>query len=201
MISRYLSIFWMKNPAAFNDDFWCCFINLWILAACFIPQVVLSSLPGPLPLMFYICSGTNPNLNVLHNPPVLNFPLLVLIMLYVLSFFVFGGRIFVYKYKIVEDGNSVPRNLILKSLEKHSLSDLTLSSCAVIGIGTASVLYFKIRDLAPEQWNVYPNYIFFYLIHLIIGPLTCIFVIALSYLRNEVMRKVILREAIQLLQI
>jgi hypothetical protein len=30
---RYLLIFKLKNPAAFNDDFWAFFINIWITGA------------------------------------------------------------------------------------------------------------------------------------------------------------------------
>jgi hypothetical protein len=28
VISRYACIFWLKNPAAFHDDFWVRFINI-----------------------------------------------------------------------------------------------------------------------------------------------------------------------------
>ncbi len=31
VISRYIFIFWMKNPLSFQDDFWHCFINIWIV--------------------------------------------------------------------------------------------------------------------------------------------------------------------------
>ena len=201
IISRYLSVFWLKNPAAFNDDFWCRFINIWILAASIISQLVLNNLPGPLPLMFHICCGTNPNIDLKKNPPLLNFPLVLLLILYVTSFLVFGGKIFWYKYRSTEDGNGMPRNVILKSLEKQSLSDLTLSTCGIFGIGSAAILYFKIRDLDPDQWNIYPNYIFIYLAQLVIGTLSSIVVISLSYARNEVMRKVMLREAKQFLKL
>ena len=28
---RYIFIFWLRNPLNFNDDFWCFFINLWVI--------------------------------------------------------------------------------------------------------------------------------------------------------------------------
>ena len=31
VIARYILIFWMKNPLSFQDDFWCIFVNLWII--------------------------------------------------------------------------------------------------------------------------------------------------------------------------
>ena len=118
-----------------------------------------------------------------------------------MSFIVFGGKIFWYKYRPTESGNSVPKNVILKSLEKQSLSDLTLSTCGIIGTGTAAIVYFKIRDLDPDQWNIYPNYIFIYLAQLVIGTLSSIVVISLCFIRHEVMRKVMLREAKEFLKL
>ena len=32
MISKYIFIFWMKNPGSLNDDFWTLFILLWTIA-------------------------------------------------------------------------------------------------------------------------------------------------------------------------
>ncbi len=31
IIFRYISIFWLKNPLNFKDDFWCLFINTWVV--------------------------------------------------------------------------------------------------------------------------------------------------------------------------
>ena len=30
-VTRYVFIFWLKNPAAFNDDFWSFFLNIWVV--------------------------------------------------------------------------------------------------------------------------------------------------------------------------
>jgi hypothetical protein len=37
---RYVYIFWLKNLASFNDDFWYLLINVWVVAFSFISQVV-----------------------------------------------------------------------------------------------------------------------------------------------------------------
>jgi hypothetical protein len=31
VISRYIFVFWMKDPLSFQDDFWHIFINIWIV--------------------------------------------------------------------------------------------------------------------------------------------------------------------------
>ena len=30
IVARYALVFWTKNPASVNDDFWCTFISIWI---------------------------------------------------------------------------------------------------------------------------------------------------------------------------
>jgi hypothetical protein len=40
MVTRYTFIFWLKNPAAFQDEFWSLFINLWVVGFSWIAQLV-----------------------------------------------------------------------------------------------------------------------------------------------------------------
>ena len=46
IITRYSSIFWMKNPSAFNDEFWSRFIQIWVYFFSFLSQIVFLWLPG-----------------------------------------------------------------------------------------------------------------------------------------------------------
>jgi hypothetical protein len=39
LVSRYISIFWRKNPLVYLDDFWCCFIVLTAAFICCLAQV------------------------------------------------------------------------------------------------------------------------------------------------------------------
>jgi hypothetical protein len=39
---RYLFIFWLKNPAAFNDEFWGKFLNWSVVILSWISQVMTS---------------------------------------------------------------------------------------------------------------------------------------------------------------
>ena len=45
-IARYIFIFWLKNPAGFNDEFWSTLINLWTLLATALLQFTQIFLPG-----------------------------------------------------------------------------------------------------------------------------------------------------------
>jgi len=46
IIARYLFIFWLKNPAAFNDEFWDQFVTIWIVSFANISQFIFVFMPG-----------------------------------------------------------------------------------------------------------------------------------------------------------
>jgi uncharacterized Tic20 family protein len=60
MIFRYIFIFWLKNPAMFNDEFWIVFINLWIFLFAWLSQLVIILGPGRPYVNYYICTGRDP---------------------------------------------------------------------------------------------------------------------------------------------
>ena len=58
-ISRFIFIFVLKNPSAFQDDFWCLFGNIWVLSFCWIGQIVSEVMLGCENINVNICSGKN----------------------------------------------------------------------------------------------------------------------------------------------
>jgi hypothetical protein len=58
---RYLFIFWLQNPGAFNDEFWNLFINLWTIGMSFILQFTKSYLPHPKIYQYNLCIGHPPD--------------------------------------------------------------------------------------------------------------------------------------------
>ena len=46
IFTRYAYIFWLKNPQAFKDEFWCCFIKMWTYLFAFLTQTVFVCSPG-----------------------------------------------------------------------------------------------------------------------------------------------------------
>jgi hypothetical protein len=60
MLSRYVYIFWLKNPASFKDDFWACFFNMWVKICTMISLTVYHTLLTHQPSNYYICAGINP---------------------------------------------------------------------------------------------------------------------------------------------
>ena len=59
-LTRYLFIFWLKNPAAFHSDFWILFLNIWIRGASLIFNGVWSIKSEHQIIHFYVCSGIDP---------------------------------------------------------------------------------------------------------------------------------------------
>ena len=96
IITRYLFIFWLKNPVAFQDDFWNLFLNIWIIGYSLITQGISFLMPGRYTLYFYICTGKNPL-------PFEKIPLKSGLHLQILSLVMFLSHIFVslktYNYK------------------------------------------------------------------------------------------------------
>jgi len=68
-VSRYLFIFWMKNPTALNDDFLGLFANMWIVSGSILINAAYGMTPGPRSLAFHICTGTDPTMVTNPNNP------------------------------------------------------------------------------------------------------------------------------------
>ena len=68
ILSRYLYIFWLKNPAGFQDDFWSAFLNILVKVFSFIFMAVWHLLANHQSLGYYICCGSSPPM-AFHNPP------------------------------------------------------------------------------------------------------------------------------------
>lgn len=47
-ITRYVFIFWQKNPAIFQNAFWNWLINMWVICFSLLSQLVYAYLPGKL---------------------------------------------------------------------------------------------------------------------------------------------------------
>jgi hypothetical protein len=56
-VTRYILIFWLKNPAALKDEFWYLFVNLWTVLFSFMLPIVRAVVPGNQLLELYICTG------------------------------------------------------------------------------------------------------------------------------------------------
>jgi len=57
---RCIYLTYLKNPAIFQDDFWCRFLFIWTLMAATIWNGTLIFRKGPkLPISYFMCTGIN----------------------------------------------------------------------------------------------------------------------------------------------
>jgi hypothetical protein len=194
-LTRYIFIFWLKNPAAFNDEFWFVFVNLWIAGLSFITQFLRGSIPGSQLLEYSICSGEDPS-TILSSPPFMRgiFELLSLII-HIYAHL----RIIIHKRKEAATiGPSIFakffKNMILQDLEKQSLTCFAINfACSLLlALGTVSIVLIKIRSCMDLKDNLNSILIVYsYLIH---PNLSAVCLIAMYLLRNKLIFPFILRE-------
>jgi hypothetical protein len=57
--ARYVIIFWLKNPAVINDDFWGLFLTMWVTLASVFIDFSRYFLPGKHAFAYYVCTGVD----------------------------------------------------------------------------------------------------------------------------------------------
>ena len=60
IITRYVLIFLVKNPAAIQDEFWSCYVNLWVYMFSWLTQIVFHLILGTDSNHIYLCTGQQP---------------------------------------------------------------------------------------------------------------------------------------------
>ena len=197
MITRYIFIFWLKNPGAFKDEFWSLYVNIWVVFFSWISQIIFDVMLGTDTYHIHICTGVTPppvnessNLkkNLSFNNVLRLFTLLIHIIVLV--------RIQIYKFK--ESNQNAPGNKStftkLVNIERHSLADLTANLITVCCIIIAGVAQLQINFVEIEDFNRYPHYLYEYYYRLIRPPLTAHMVVTMYYVRHHVMRQTLVRE-------
>jgi len=193
IIARYIFIFRLKNPAAFNDDFWNLFINIWIVSYSFISQIVASQMPGRNSVYYYICSGKNP-LADQHIPAKVGVQQQGLSLLTILIHFVVLIKIRLYKKKTapVEKSSNFPKKLtIFRSIEIDSLSDLTTCICTVVVCSVAVILTWKANQLRIQDFNCFPNYLYEYFLRMAWPNMFGLTMVFLYFYRNPKLRSTV----------
>ncbi len=161
-VFRYIFIFCLKNPMAFQDEFWSFFINLWLSIFCLVSQWLILYLPGQQPISFYFCSGQNPSENSLPFHPKQNTILRLFNIGAMMLLFAMYIRIEIFKLK---DSNITTwfekqKKLYLQALEDNFLTSYLVYLLIILNTAVGTVLIIKINSLNPVESNFYPNYIY-----------------------------------------
>jgi hypothetical protein len=139
-------------------------------------------------LNFYLCSGIDPNENT---EKKVNIILILTEVLSLLIHIVIRIRILAYKSKSKEDKFF---NKFKKSFENQSLSDFTSNIVGVTIFATCIFTLLYVGNMSPEKANVYPNYLYIYMLHLY-APFCFSGYFGISYyIRHKPLRTVMRRE-------
>ena len=197
-MTKYVLIFVIKNPSKFNNEFWHCFIVMWIKGFSFICQASWHICASRHPISFHICSGSNP-LAESNPPPKIKG---------VIEIFTLLLHIFVYtRVKLHKKTSTIgppTRNIFLKLVSLAEVENLTLTTFVVTIFNTlvttmATVNMILMNNLDPVRLVEYPNYVLVYFFFLISPPLMTLFSLLLYYCLYKPLQFAIRNELVCLL--
>ena len=168
-ITKYLFIFVLKNPAAFKEDFWIIFINIWIKSASLIGNLVWWFKAEREALNYYICTGLDPTVDFKRPVKVYGF---VESASFVINLFIFI-RINWYK-------NSIKTNQVhVQYLDRINALSLKTIAVNVIGVSLLSLLLLStvlMSMIKPEELSNYKNFVHIHYLISIPAPVFLYFV-------------------------
>ena len=192
IFTRYFFIIWLKNPSAFQDEFWAEFLSAWIYGTSLISLSTWHFLAKFETMGFYICIGKNP---IKARP---NFPKAYGI-LETLSVFLHVAillRIFVYNMKLELANKSALDNIniwIHSWTKKSSPFTCLLNLCITFVMITTIMSLKKVETLPTEMLIQYPDYLLFYYIN-ILAPILFLSAIIASFFQRPSLRNAVTNE-------
>ena len=196
-IAKYFYIFVYKNPTGRFDEFWCLFVNSFVLGLSFLSQFVFQFLPGKNPYYYYVCSGHNPEEGLKAKVNLLlqiNLAACFLIYVYV----AIKIKHFDYQFKSVKIAPQVTSALKVGQSFKSTLSDFKTMAATLVTLLPVIVVAIILNATSGSKLLTFPYY-FFVQFHLHGCPFLLLFFLTLShYISNKKLREVIFRELKQL---
>ena len=195
IISKYILIFWLKNPASVKDDFWAFFIGLITVLLSVVLNYSVLSLPQQYSLYYYACADLDPMMDQ-HLKKANNMQIEVLASLII--HLVINLRIKAYKTKhkiiVVPSYSTSPKAMVLDKTESQSLSDSASNFCIAIWGTFYIFLQRKVNGFTLDEANSYPNYLFMFAYHFVAPSTTHFLIASLYYIRHAPLRNTILKK-------
>jgi len=194
-ILRYTFIFWLKNPAAFKDEFWCTYTNLLCILISFIFQVVRATIPGNHHVEYSMCTGEDPtqyfNMPSFGRGYVESFSLTLQILIYI--------KILLYKRRArtrigPEGYASHLSNVFNTDLDNRSLSSLAMNIVLGLLLAFGSVFIVIVNFNSCSDFQKFPNYIVIYHTYMLRPCNSCAIIIGIWFFNNPALRQTIWRE-------
>jgi len=186
IISRYVSIFWLKNPASVDDDFWSAFIGFLTIIFSSVLNLSVYIFPQRHSVHYYACGDMDPNVDA-HRSKTMNAQLEVLICFAL--HFVILVKIKVYKCK-----HGLANVNVNDTTDEDFVTDVAGNVFLIIFAGFYSILQIIVNSLTVSDANAYPNYLYVYAYQLWLFGLTRFVILTSFYVRHSSFRKKIWNE-------
>ena len=191
---RYVFVFWLKNPAGFQDDFWHLFINLWIIGFNIVAQC--ASLPFQYKDVsaYQVCVGTWDPKETSVSIPYIYHVQIAIIALHVYIY----GRLLLFKRKVKiapTASPTTPRSLYLADLDQDAMIGIAETFWYILIVAFGISLNYAIKTFLDEKefWFAANS--------MLITPSVAIFMSLITiHLRNPKMRQWQKREIKALLE-
>jgi hypothetical protein len=188
MVVKYIYIFYLKNGAGANNEFWCIFINVWIFSAMLIVNGVNWSLPGLYGHTYEMCTCSSQDYNL---PSKFDNTNSVLVLITITVYVFVSIRIKIYKNKVKPQENYTDQRPFAK---KKFITDLSVT----IGPALLIIIIFVVTHSLGKTRSNISNEISFYLVihlhYLVAIPLIFNIFVLLFYTKNKNIIKTLLRE-------
>jgi hypothetical protein len=194
IVVQYLFIFWIKNPAAVQDDFWSDFVSIWISGLTYIFNFSKFFIAHRLPMNYYACARIIPDIDwSLPSHFGAHFEVFTLLTIVIVKL-----KIHFFKAKSTEK-EMTKRSLFRKTFtldanNSHALANFSTNFISLIIFGLVIIVGLKLNRLTPTDLNIYPNYLLMYFFQLILPNLVGYAVLGLLYMKNSAMRATLVME-------
>jgi len=192
---RYIFIFWLKNPAAFKDEFWAVYINIWCLVISVLFQVLRAIIPGNQLVEYCLCTGEDPTPIILlpsfGRGYIESFSLIFQILIY--------AKIWFYKRKAKkvigpQVYSSYLKNVFIVAMDKDVISSLATDIVAVLVLAFGSVFIMIVNFKNCEDFQLFPKFIVVYYTYMLYPCLSCVIITMVWFIKNPVLRHTIVQE-------
>jgi hypothetical protein len=157
-ITRYLFIFWLKNPAVFQDDFWYLFLNIWIKVASFLFNFAWFYTAEHQIINYYICTGIDPTEDFKKPLKLYNVVELGTVIVNVLIFL----RVNIYRHfpmKQIIPQSVLGKHSLFSDFKKQSLASVSTNIVNLVNLAVPIMLVGKLSGIKPDDLHIYQNII------------------------------------------
>ena len=188
-VSRFVFIFYLKDPASFQDDFWFLYSSLVIYLFCILFWGTLHFIADFQPVVYYICTGQDSTEAIKH--PFKGYGMTDLFSFF-LNIFIY---IKVYLYKRKTNPQPQTHRCFLKMMSLTEIENTTLANFFFVAFCLAflfstTVAVTKLNLISSKDFNIFPNYLLAYYRSLVAPAFCSIFFTAWFYSKKNLRQKV-----------